>query len=107
MAAPAVTPRPSAVLVLARASEAGSMGVFMVRRHGQSPFMPDVFVFPGGSVHTSDQVAESTPGLCVTPADPAPPFGAGFRVAAIRECFEEAGVLLAYRDGAPLAIPAG
>jgi 8-oxo-dGTP pyrophosphatase MutT (NUDIX family) len=82
------------------------MTVFMVRRHGQSAFMPDVFVFPGGTVHTADQVAESTPSLCLPPTDPTPPFGAGFRVAAIRECFEEAGVLLAYRDGAPLTIAA-
>jgi 8-oxo-dGTP pyrophosphatase MutT (NUDIX family) len=80
------------------------MAVFMVRRHGQSPFMPGVFVFPGGTVHTADQAAEGTPGLCMPPAEPAPPFGGGFRVAAIRECFEEAGVLLAYRDGSLLDI---
>lgn len=104
MAASTVTPRPAAVLVLARESGAGSMAVYMVRRHGQSPFMPDVFVFPGGTVHAADRVAETTPDLCVPPSDPAPPFGAGFRVAAIRECFEEAGVLLAYRGGAPLAL---
>ena len=30
--------------------------------------------------------------------------GSGFRAAAVRECFEEAGVLLAQRDGQPLAI---
>lgn len=106
MAAPQATPRPSAVLVLARADEDGSMTVFMVRRHGRSPFMPDVFVFPGGTVHTTDRVAEDTPGLCAVPAEPTPTFGAGFRVAAIRECFEEAGVLLAYRGGAILAISA-
>jgi 8-oxo-dGTP pyrophosphatase MutT (NUDIX family) len=82
------------------------MTVFMVRRHGQSAFMPDVFVFPGGTVHATDQVAEDTPDLCVQPADPTPPFGAGFWVAAIRECFEEAGALLAYRDAVPLTIPA-
>lgn len=106
MATPSVTPRPSAVLVLACARGAGSMAVFMVRRHGQSPFMPDVFVFPGGTVHEEDRVAEVTPGLCLPPVDPEPAFGAGFRVAAIRECFEEAGVLLAYRHGTPLAISA-
>jgi 8-oxo-dGTP pyrophosphatase MutT (NUDIX family) len=32
--------------------------------------------------------------------------GSGFRVAALRECFEEAGVLLARRGDRPLAITA-
>ncbi|HEU0002526.1 MAG TPA: NUDIX hydrolase [Ktedonobacteraceae bacterium] len=84
--------------------------VFMVRRVIQSDFMPDVYVFPGGSVTADDRAAEQTEGICapVAPsaADPegrtAP--GNGTRAAAIRELFEEAGILLAVRDGQMLAV---
>jgi 8-oxo-dGTP pyrophosphatase MutT (NUDIX family) len=84
--------------------------VFMVRRVIQSDFMPDVYVFPGGSVSKDDLAAEQEEGVCTpvapTAADPegrtAP--GTGVRAAAIRELFEEAGVLLAYASGIMLAI---
>lgn len=76
----------------------------MVRRHVRSEFVPDAFVFPGGSVNADDREAERVPGRCSpTPEGPAA-LGTGFRVAAIRECFEEAGVLLAWRGAATLAI---
>ena len=78
----------------------------MVRRHVRSEFVPDAFVFPGGSVGAGDAATETAPGLCDgAPDDPDGPtaLGSGFRVAAIRECFEEAGVLLATRHGAPAA----
>lgn len=75
----------------------------MVRRHIQSEFAPDVYVFPGGSVTADDQQAERTPGLCVAVAGD-DTLGSGFRVAALRECFEEAGVLLARRGAEMLVI---
>lgn len=87
--------RPSAALVLARDRAGGGIEVFMVRRHAASPFMPDVYVFPGGSVTEGDYAAERTPGLCVPVEDGPTALGHGVRVAALRECFEEAGVLLA------------
>ncbi len=108
-----VIPRPSAALALLRdrperPSEAGEVEVFMVRRHVRSEFVPDVFVFPGGSVKAEDRDAELTPGLCAPVAAGPTALGGGVRVAALRECFEEAGVLLARRGGADLAIgPAG
>jgi 8-oxo-dGTP pyrophosphatase MutT (NUDIX family) len=105
-ASPPVTPRlSSAVLLLRQNPSDGALEVFMVRRHIQSDFMPDVYVFPGGSVMSSDGEAEVTAGVCV-PNDalaPATALGTGVRVAAIREMFEEAGVLLALQDDAPLA----
>src|SRR5215467_10560864 len=61
------TPRPAAALVLLRdAIQDGKEGieVFMVRRHIQSDFAPDVFVFPGGSVKGEDRETELAPGLC-------------------------------------------
>jgi len=84
--------------------------VFMVRRVIQSDFMPDVYVFPGGSVSNDDYTAEETEGLCrpvsAALADPEgrTALGTGVRAAAIREVFEEAGVLLAYQNGQVLAI---
>jgi 8-oxo-dGTP pyrophosphatase MutT (NUDIX family) len=85
--------------------------VFMVRRVIQSDFMPNVYVFPGGSVSKDDYAAETAEGVCApvaaSPADPEgrTDAGKGVRAAAIRELFEEAGVLLAYRDGEILSIP--
>src|SRR5947208_13147732 len=77
--------------------------VFMVRRVIQSDFMPDVYVFPGGSVSADDRAAELVEDVCtpvaLAAADPEgrTVLGSGVRAAAIRELFEEAGVLLAYR----------
>lgn len=99
-----VAARPASAVVLGRDRAGGGLEVFMVQRHVRSEFMPEVFVFPGGSVHSSDIETERTPGLC-GPDDPGQTaLGTGFRVAALRECFEEAGVLLARRDGRPLTL---
>jgi len=118
-----VTPRLAATTTLLRQGADGWAEVFLVRRHIQSDFAPDVFVFPGGSVNADDRVAERTPGLCAPVAPPASDgsdangtdgaagmandptaLGAGLRVAALRELFEEAGVLLARRGEQPLAV---
>lgn len=104
------TPRPSSAVVLARPAGgnanggAGEMDVFMVRRHVRSEFAPDVYVFPGGSITPADRDAETTPGLCAPAGEGPTALGTGLRVGALRELFEEAGVLLAYRRDVPLAI---
>ena len=75
--------------------------VFMLRRNLSSMFVAGAFVFPGGAVDDSDR-AISPPEL-VDGIDDATASrlldrehgGLGFWVAAIRESFEEAGVLLA------------
>lgn len=107
----AVQPRSaSAVMILRDTASGGGFEAFMVRRVIQSDFMPDVYVFPGGSVTKDDMAAEQTPDIChqVTPgaADPTgfTTLGVGVRAAAIRELFEEAGVLLAYLHEKMLAI---
>ncbi|MHB8599077.1 MAG: NUDIX hydrolase [Ktedonobacteraceae bacterium] len=110
----------SAVMLLRPAPFVGRQGteegqgieVFMVRRVIQSDFMPDVYVFPGGSVTKDDLAAEREDGVCLAVATPAADpegrtaLGTGVRAAAIRELFEEAGILLAYRAGKILAISA-
>jgi 8-oxo-dGTP pyrophosphatase MutT (NUDIX family) len=102
-----VTPRLSSAIMLLRPHvEDGGLEVFMVRRHVKSDFAPDVYVFPGGSVTDADREAEVTAGVAV-PIDALTPetaLGVGVRAAAIRELFEEAGVLLALRDGQPITI---
>lgn len=98
------TPRLAAAVVLARSRPGGGIEVFMVRRHVRSEFVPDVYVFPGGSVKPADREAEATPGLCVPAGEGVTALRSGLRVAALRELFEEAGVLLAYRRDAPLLI---
>jgi 8-oxo-dGTP pyrophosphatase MutT (NUDIX family) len=106
----AVQARPAATVMLLRNHPTYHLEVFMVRRVVQSEFMPDIYVFPGGSVSRDDQLVETTPGLCAsietTPADPEgrTMLGTGVRAAAIRELFEEANVLLAYRRHQFLAI---
>jgi 8-oxo-dGTP pyrophosphatase MutT (NUDIX family) len=105
-------PRPASTVILLRnhSGEMPGLEVFMVRRVVQSEFMPDVYVFPGGSVTTDDCEAERTTDLCApVPATEADPegrttSGTGIRAAAIRELFEEANILLAYQGKQMLAV---
>lgn len=98
---PPATPRPASATVMARNRLTGGVEVFMVRRHVQSEFVPDVYVFPGGSVSDVDRAAEREPGVCAAAGEGPTTLGSGFRAAAIRELFEEAGALVARREGEP------
>lgn len=75
---------------------------FMVRRHVRSDFAADVYVWPGGKVDLSDrdpdllQLVDGHP-LLSEDASALQEWKA-VRAAAIRELFEEAGVLLARRE---------
>ena len=108
----AVEPRLASAIMLLRDTDPGqAMEVFMVRRVIQSDFMPNVFVFPGGSVAQDDRTTELAEDVCAPPvalslADPEgyTALGKGVRAAAIRELFEEAGILLAYHDEGMLPI---
>ena len=83
---PAVEPQPAATVVLLRPGVDG-LEALLTRRPPTMAFAPDMFVFPGGRVDDADGepalLARGDRGT--TPAE----------VAAIRELFEEAGVLLA------------
>lgn len=110
----AAQPRSSSAVMLLRDAASGKgLEVFMVRRVIQSDFMPDVYVFPGGSVQPDDLAVEQEAGVCrallADAADPAglTALGRGVRAAAIRELFEEAGVLLAYHGTDVLAVNEG
>jgi 8-oxo-dGTP pyrophosphatase MutT (NUDIX family) len=90
----AVVPRPSASVILVRDAD-GMLETFMVRRHARSRVAPSAFVFPGGTVREDDSSAPFN-GLSDRTDTPLPAAEAGtYFAAAIRELFEEAGVLLA------------
>jgi 8-oxo-dGTP pyrophosphatase MutT (NUDIX family) len=80
--------------------------VFMLRRTLSAAFAGGMYVFPGGKVDEADHADELEPicdGLDDGQASALLQLdrgGLGYWVAAIRECFEEAGVLLARRRGA-------
>jgi 8-oxo-dGTP pyrophosphatase MutT (NUDIX family) len=91
-------PRPAATILLLRDGPDG-LEVFMVVRHHQIDFAGGALVFPGGRVEDADHaMAAALPPQCAL--DPAI---LPFRIAAIRETFEECGVLLIRpRGGGPL-----
>jgi len=94
-------PRPAATIVLLRDTAAGPE-VLLVRRHHGSAFVPGAYVFPGGRVDGSD----ADPGLAARVRPLPGPAGPELRfwIAAVRELFEETGVLLA-RDAAGRPAP--
>ena len=93
--------RPAATVMLVRDGERG-LEVFMLRRNPRSVFVADAYLFPGGAVDPGDGhegMAQHCDGLDDVVASrrlSLPAGGLAFWVAAIRECFEEAGVLLAH-----------
>jgi recombination protein RecT len=90
-------PKPAATAVLVRPGGAGPE-VLLLRRHRQSGFVPGAYVFPGGRVDAADG-DDALAEFCAT--EPAAGLAA-YVMAAIREVFEETGVLLATTPtGAP------
>jgi 8-oxo-dGTP pyrophosphatase MutT (NUDIX family) len=90
------TARPAATIMLLRDGPAG-VEVFMVVRHHALDFAAGALVFPGGRVEDADHVIAA--GDCPNP-DGLSTRELAFRIAAIRETFEECGVLLARTQGA-------
>lgn len=85
-------PVPSATIMLLRDAEAG-LEVFMVKRHHQIDFASGALVFPGGKLAAGDRDPALRP-LC-DGADGLPDDELALRAGAIREAFEESGILLA------------
>lgn len=97
----AVPAIPSASVLLVRDGAAG-LEVFMVVRHREIEFAAGATVFPGGRVAASDR--EPALRTRCDGADALDAEALALRAAAIRECFEECGVLLARTgDGAMIA----
>lgn len=111
MTTPAV-PSPAATLVLLRDRHPSGVEVLLIQRHSKSKFAAGDYVFAGGKVERDDVPADGER-LCVglTAATAAGRLGGaleprealGYWIGAIREAFEEVGMLLAYGPaGAPL-----
>ncbi len=106
-----VVPQDAATVMLLRDGQAG-IEVFMMRRNLDAEFVGGAYVFPGGKVDPDDG-SDAVERLCIGLDDveasrrlSLPRGGLAFWVAAVRECFEEAGVLLAdgITDYAALAV---
>ena len=100
--AASVPVRPAATVMLLRDGAAG-LEVFMLQRTLTAAFARGQYVFPGGKVDDADH-GEAFEPICDGLDDPTASArmgmdhgGLAWLVAAIRECFEEAGVLLARR----------
>jgi 8-oxo-dGTP pyrophosphatase MutT (NUDIX family) len=109
----AVTPRDAATVMLVRdAQDVGSgaaVEVCMLRRNLSSEFVAGAYVFPGGALDPGDRSSEAT-ALCRGMSDDDASVllgldtgGLAFWVAALRECFEESGVLVGRHDDGPRA----
>src|SRR5258706_13140517 len=96
-----VIPRPAATLLLLRDGPVG-LEVLMTARHEESGFAAGALVFPGGKVDPEDSTLRRfCPG-----SEALDDVALGFRIAAIRETFEECGILLARRRGASALLSA-
>jgi 8-oxo-dGTP pyrophosphatase MutT (NUDIX family) len=100
-AVPAV-PRPAATLILLREGEEG-MEVLLMRRTRNAGFVPGAYVFPGGRVDAADadpSLLDRLDGLSPREAErrlelaAAHPPAVAYYVAALREAFEETGILV-------------
>ena len=94
-----VAARPASTVVLLR--PARPFDVFLVRRSDSIAFMGGAHVFPGGRVDTADHLddidaaGDGAAAAAARMPDVAPDVAVAHHVAALRELFEEAGVLLA------------
>lgn len=111
-----VTPRPAATILMLREGS-GGMETLMLRRTRRAGFVPGAYVFAGGRVDAGDGEGSSvarlrglTPaaaaGRLGLPEDARPP-AAAYYVAALREAFEETGLLVGSHVSGGPALSAG
>ena len=100
---PTSPPRDAATVVILRDSAHGPE-VFLVKRHGLSDVLGGAYVFPGGKMDVADNAPGHQAYLDQSPQqlhaalgepDTAPATACGLFSAALRETYEEAGVLFA------------
>ena len=94
---PAV-PRPAATVLLLRDADGGGIELLMTRRSPSASFAPGAYVFPGGGIDAADAASHAVAARRPAQSD----LHLTQAIAAIRESFEELGVLLArHADGTP------
>lgn len=99
------------VVILRPGATGGAPEVLLLRRHTRAGFAADAWVFPGGVVDAADRTLSPARWTGVDPealaarTGVAPDLVVGQHVAAVREAFEESGLLLAlHGDGSPVAL---
>lgn len=107
-------PRPAATVILLRDGADGDVEVLMLRKNPRSEFASGAYVFPGGAVEESDGVLSTRTDVYLGPADADASAilslesgGIAYYAAAVREVFEESGVLIAVDpsfDHAPINV---
>src|SRR5579863_84138 len=111
---PNVKPRDSATLILIDRAESVPK-VLLGRRHESHRFMPGKFVFPGGRIEPTDGKMTSVAALnerhvarlMSRVKRPSAAKAASFALAAIRETYEETGLMLGVPGKNPIPTPPG
>ncbi|HLH91765.1 MAG TPA: NUDIX hydrolase [Xanthobacteraceae bacterium] len=109
-----VRPRDAATMIIIDRSGRAPK-VLLGRRHAGHKFMPGKFVFPGGRVEPLDgRVPSATPleprveaRLLQAIQRPSATRARAFALAAIRETFEETGIMLGTKSDTPMRSPGG
>ena len=108
---PGSDPRPASTVILVRDALSGGLEVLMVERSERSSFMGGAYVFPGGGVDEADsdpRLGARCTGLSDEEASRRLSLAEGglaYWVSAVRELFEESGILLATdAGGSPIAL---
>jgi len=111
---PNLKPRDSATLILIDRAHAVPK-VLLGRRHLRHRFMPGKFVFPGGRIEPTDrQMTTFAPLPTLATAKlmrrvrrPSAAKAAGYALAAVRETYEETGLMLGVRSDRAMSTPPG
>ena len=103
----ATVARPASTILLLRdsATTLDGIEVFMMVRHREIEFSSGALVFPGGSVDAADREMLAKPEL-YGGSEGCDAAALSFRIAAIRETFEESGILLARPRGSKALVSA-
>jgi 8-oxo-dGTP pyrophosphatase MutT (NUDIX family) len=90
---PSVTPTRDAATVVVVRTHSVALEVLLLKRTSRASFVANAHVFPGGAVDDDDELIAAGGATRLS----------RFAVAAVRECFEEAGILFAHRgNGRPI-----
>jgi 8-oxo-dGTP pyrophosphatase MutT (NUDIX family) len=111
---PNLKPRDSATLILIDRAETVPK-VLLGRRHERHRFMPGKFVFPGGRIEPADRQMMAAAALhegdiarlMRLVKRPSAAKAAGFALAAVRETYEETGLMLGVPGAGPIVTPPG
>jgi len=111
---PNVRPRDSATLILIDRAEAVPK-VLLGRRHQRHRFLPGKFVFPGGRIEPTDRLMAASAALhehhvaklMQRVKRPSLAKAAAFALAAVRETYEETGLMLGVPAAGAMKVPPG